>query len=196
MSTAPLKILGALLFPALLNAQTYAQGKSEISVTTFGSSLFIDSNKKFFDGISFSTVYQRGIDDYIGFFIGFSTLSAIKAKDDVNLGLDRFSISLLSLNSGVELLLVKKNNYLFGLGIGGELRNRKEVTHDVAFQLANGDNFTRDVYENSNEIGIILNLNQSIKLSDDLFFNIINQFKIFNDEHSVFNVGIGLSKTF
>jgi len=187
-------IWGAIFFSFSGSYEAIAQSTSQVQASVHASSLFKDTNTGFFDSASFSAYYSFKLVDYMNGFIGVGALTAINTTDDVNFGLDRFSVSLVNLNAGVDLILVEGSKYSFSVGFGGALRNRKEVFHTTAIELDTNEHFTTDIYINAIDFGGQIRMNHSFAISESVSVGLLSRVQIYNEGDSVFDVGLTLGK--
>lgn len=155
---APLICWGALLFTPGMSPGVRAQPAADIELSVFASSLFIDNtaSSRFFDGPSFSVSYSREVIPFLDAYIALGALNAMETSGETNLGLDRYSVSILNLNLGLELILLRNTRQSFAVGMSAGIRNRKETSHDFAVQWSEEQNLTSDNYINTLDYGSLV----------------------------------------
>lgn len=191
---APLLIGGAILFLPHKGTKLNAQDTSSIEVSINKSSLFRDANKTFFNGSSISVLYANEIIENVDGYVELAALSSI-FTDNKNSGLDKYLISIFNLNAGFYLNVVKNRISEFSIGIGANIRNRKEVGHTVSLDYG-GLDLTSDDYINTIDYGGAFQLKFMRFISPTVSVGARTGISIYNKGNSVLDAGVTIAKHF
>lgn len=186
----------AVLLLPCLTGEAKAQKRANIDFSVSASSLFISNSthKSFFDGSSFAISYSTRIIDYTDAFIELGMLSAMETDDKQHYGLDKFSISLVNLSLGFDLSLIENASNVFTVGVGGSIRNRKETEHRIGLKLGDNSYLTSDIYTNTMDFGLAMFLKYRLMIFESVTVGVISRFQVYDESHSVFDVGLTLGK--